>query len=817
MSSIIEGYNFEIFISYRQKDNKGDRWVSEFVEALKTELESTFKEEVGVYFDINPHSGLLETHDVDASLKEKLKCLVFIPIISRTYCDPKSFAWENEFKTFVEQASQDQFGLKVKLPNGNVTSRVLPVRIHDLDTDDVNLFESVIGGTIRTMDFVFKTASGVNRPLKYKEDHPGDNLNKTYYQDQINKVALAIKEIILGLKREPDPIMKVKPPFKGSIDEDKKDDIRVNVSSRSFLNPKSKKWLIILLSILLCVAGTFALLKIIEGTKQAEDISKLEKSIAVLPFVNDSPDQENTYFINGIMEEIINNLQKINDFRVIPRTSVEHYRDADKPSIPKIAKDLNVNYILQGSGQKYGSKFVLKLQLLVAKHEKQLWGGSFELEILETSDIINLQSQIAQKIATELKGTITPEVRQLIEKIPTTNLTAYDFCLRGDDELNKFWYKDNYGNTQALDNAEKMYRKALEYDSTYAQAYVGLASIYIGKHQDDSYLADNYLDSMLILSNLALSFDDKLSSAYGQKAVYYFMLGKSDQEKKELELAIKFSPNPGWEYWRLGQDYYLYSNIDYVKGLESYYKVLSFTHGMDLPIFLPYIGNAYGYFTGFPEKAKNYFKEVLQIDRDTSVYLGRLAGLEINSRNYEKAFELINKCYSMDSLKFENICSLASIYYLQGNYKESLRYFMKVVDKYETLSPSTAGGFRTLGYVYWMNGYKKESVHWFEKEKIFNEVSIRLGRVTSIDKSDYYNLAALYAFTGEKQKAYVNLKKFAKIRICPWAMLTSIKTDPFFDSIRNESEFQLIVKDLEAKYQAEHERVRIWMEQKGML
>ena len=89
MASIIPGYEYDIFISNRQKDNKGERWVSEFVESLKTELESTFKEEISVYFDINPHDGLLETHDVNASLKEKLKCLVFIPIISRTYCDPE--------------------------------------------------------------------------------------------------------------------------------------------------------------------------------------------------------------------------------------------------------------------------------------------------------------------------------------------------------------------------------------------------------------------------------------------------------------------------------------------------------------------------------------------------------------------------------------------------------------------------------------------------------------------------------------------------------------------------------------------------------
>ena len=198
MSSIIEGYNYDIFISYRQKDNKHDGWVTEFVDNLKGELESTFKEEISVYFDINPHDGLLETHDVDASLKDKLKCLIFIPIISRTYCDPKSFAWEHEFKAFVEQASQDQFGLKVKLPNGNVASRVLPVRIYDLDTNDIKLCESILGGVLRSVDFIYKSA-GVNRPLRANEDHPQDNLNKTYYRDQINKVANSIKEIITAI------------------------------------------------------------------------------------------------------------------------------------------------------------------------------------------------------------------------------------------------------------------------------------------------------------------------------------------------------------------------------------------------------------------------------------------------------------------------------------------------------------------------------------------------------------------------------------------------------------------------------------------
>ncbi len=199
MSSIIEGYNYDIFISYRQKDNKGEHWVSKFVEALKTELESTFKEDISVYFDINLHDGLLETHDVDESLKEKLKCLVFIPIISRTYCDPKSFAWEHEFKAFVNQASKDNFKLQVKLANGNVTSRVVPVRIHDLDDNDIRLYESITGSFVRGIEFIYKEP-GVNRPLRANEENPHNNLNRTIYRNQVNKIALAVRELIDSMK-----------------------------------------------------------------------------------------------------------------------------------------------------------------------------------------------------------------------------------------------------------------------------------------------------------------------------------------------------------------------------------------------------------------------------------------------------------------------------------------------------------------------------------------------------------------------------------------------------------------------------------------
>ena len=199
MPSIIPGFEYDIFISYRQNDNKYDGWVTEFVDNLNKELEATIKDKISVYFDINPHDGLLETHLVSRSLEDKLKCLIFIPILSRTYCDPKSFAWNYEFLAFLKTAEQDRFDLNIKLGSGNFESRVLPVRIHDLDPEDISLVESQLG-FIRSVDFIYHS-QGVNRPLRQRDDDVIQNVKQLIYRDQINKIANAIDEIIRGIKR----------------------------------------------------------------------------------------------------------------------------------------------------------------------------------------------------------------------------------------------------------------------------------------------------------------------------------------------------------------------------------------------------------------------------------------------------------------------------------------------------------------------------------------------------------------------------------------------------------------------------------------
>ena len=197
MASILPGYEYDIFISYRHNDNRSG-WVTQFIEHLQEELAATVKEPLSIYFDKNPHDGLLETHNVDKSLEGKLKCLIFIPILSQTYCDSKSFAWQHEFVAFNKLALEDELSRDIKLSNGNVASRILPIKIHDLDNEDQSSIESEIGGVLRAIEFIYKEP-GVNRPL-LSNDSLDKNLNKTIYRNQVNKVANAVKEIISRIK-----------------------------------------------------------------------------------------------------------------------------------------------------------------------------------------------------------------------------------------------------------------------------------------------------------------------------------------------------------------------------------------------------------------------------------------------------------------------------------------------------------------------------------------------------------------------------------------------------------------------------------------
>lgn len=433
---------------------------------------------------------------------------------------------------------------------------------------------------------------------------------------------------------------------------------------------KPKKWLIVLLSVLfLVVIACVALVKfnIIGIGKYAGGPAKPEKSITVLPFINVSSDTGNVYFINGVMEDIIDNLQKISDLTVVSLSSVQQYKSKTRPSLPEIAKKLNVNYIVEGSGQKSGNKLVLRVQLIAAVNEKCLWGESYEKEIKEPKNIYNIQSRITKVIASKLKADITPKEIELIDKIPTKNLSAYDFYQRGRDELNNYWTSENVNaNTK---KAEDLFRKALEYDSTLAQAYVGLANSCWDKY----YLSLNLLNTVLILTDIALSFDDQLAEAYYIKGNYYRRIIEPEKAIEEYDKVLKFNPNNISAYcWKGWLTKYL---GDYDKAVDILYNAARRGTGNERSDILLILANFYSDI-GFIDEAKYCYSEVLKLDGDSLWYYWSLSGIE---QDLAKANDLLLKEYKLDTTDIGIFNNLGTNYLILGQYKESLKCFKKVI------------------------------------------------------------------------------------------------------------------------------------------
>ena len=539
---------------------------------------------------------------------------------------------------------------------------------------------------------------------------------------------------------------------------------------------------------------------------------ELEKSIAVLPFINESPVDSNKHFINGVMEEILNNLQTLKEFRVLARTSTSQYQDFDRPTIPEIAKKLGVSYIVEGSGQKYGNTFTLRVQLIRAKRkETHIWSNTYNEEIREVRDYVRIQSEVAQAIAAELKVAINPEEKQLIEKVPTTNLTAYDYYQRGRDEHIKYWINPN--DSAALKRSNDLYHEALKYDSTFALAYSGLAKVYWDKHYWETILSENFLDSVLILCNVALKYDNKLSDAYAVRGDYYREMEKTEQALADYDKAVKYNPNDYIGYYGKGE---LYFDDDLLKAIDNLQRAASRYHGLELSLILERLATAYGY-AGFLDKAKDILTDVIKLTGDSIRKTSYLAALEAAQSNYEKAIEYYERLYAMDSTNKLTQWNCGYYNLESGRYKESLKYFEKWLEGSKTLSEGILFGMHRVGLAYSYTGNKVKADYYFDKQiNICNKV-IELGRVYGPNSRVYYDLAAVYAFRSERDKAYENLRLYNRIQSGRLMNVLLIKNDPLFSNIRKEPEFQQIVKDVEAKYQAEHERVRKWLEEQGML
>ncbi len=784
MGSLISGYNYDIFISYRRKDNKHDGWVTEFVNNLKGELESTFKDEISVYFDENPADGLLEIHNVDKSLENKLKCLIFIPVVSQTYCDPKSFAWQHELCAFNRIAKEDEPGRDIKLASGNVISRILPVRIHELDPDDKAMLEDELGGVLRSIDFIFKS-SGVNRPL-IPDDNPDKNLNKTNYRDQLNKVANAVKDIICALRSNDSS----KKPYQVSEKE--------LISGKKVIQKTITKLAIGLALVILVALFLNRLLKNGEVP---------ERSIAVLPFINESPVDSNKYFINGIMEEVLNNLQLIGDFRVLSRTSTSRYKGPDKSSISDIAKDLGVNYIVEGSGQKYGSMFRMRVQLIRATgKEDHLWGKTFELKLEKTADLFRIQSDISRAIAFELKTVLTPVEKLMIDKVPTIDMTAYNLYLKAED------YKSNFQSTYDLSSYKtsvNLYNAALEVDSMFARAYTGLSEIYGIRYFYQTYFKENFLDSAKYFLEKAISIDDRLPEAYFIKGMISYLYGDGREAVANYDKALRLKPNYSRAYGEKGRTL-TWLLHDFVAGIEDYQKALTLIRGEERPGMIKLLARAY-LDAGFVEQAKNLYGEAYKLDGKALSYMLNMSWLEYSNGNFIESVKFGHKATAIDSA--HNIDLF--IYNISGNDEEAFFWAKKMAEEIKR-GQLTFTQTHRIGYAYYKIGKTREADYFFNEQLRYGLEGIKLNRLFTQRRASHYDLAATYAFLGQKDKAYKYLAEFSKLDFYQLWWVTLIKNDPLFDSIRGEERFQTLIREVEKKHKAEHDRVEKWMEKSGM-
>ncbi len=529
-----------------------------------------------------------------------------------------------------------------------------------------------------------------------------------------------------------------------------------------------------------------------------------EKSIAVLPFKYLSDEPGKQYLADGMMDAILTHLSKIKDIRVLSRTSVEQYRKTDKTA-NVIGKELGVAYLLEGSLQKEGDKIRLIMQLIKTGEEGHIWANVYDRP---WKDIFIVQSEVSETIASELDAVITPEEIQSIRKVPTTDITAYDFYTMGKYDLKKYTKDSN--KKEFLESAQISFRKSLERDSKFAQAYAGLAETFRYKYVGTD-LSKKYLDSALIMATRAIDYDDRCADAYLTRGLILKELGKNKQALEDCEKAIKYNPNDIMAYsaW-----YWLnpYKVGDWAKPIILLHEVVKRFRGPDeLPFNLWYLGRLYMEF-GFPEQAQEYYKQSLELSQDSDLYLSSMQFVEFSCGNFEKAYQYTQQRYRRDTTKWD----VETLQYctFSGHHKEAYELAKKYVDQCNKAG-ITPELLHRIGYAYYKAGKTEEAKYFFNLEL---QDYLKNREREGSRNEDELNLvqAADYIILGEKEKAFRFLIYNSKYSIPKW-LLTLIQYDPVFDCIRSDPRFQKVLKSYEIQYQTKHDQLKKYLLENGYL
>ncbi|MBS4028900.1 MAG: tetratricopeptide repeat protein [Ignavibacteriales bacterium] len=296
----------------------------------------------------------------------------------------------------------------------------------------------------------------------------------------------------------------------------------------SFYFHKKKKLLLLVVFILLAI-----IISLLWKDRNTKIKLGDEKSIAVLPFKNLSVDVGNEYFSDGITEDIIAQLSKMSSVKVISRTSVMQYKNTNK-NIRTIGEELGVTTILEGSIRREGNNIRIVAQLIDAGKDKHLWAETYDAKL---ENIFSIQSDVAQKIGIALRAQLSSDERVRIEKVATKNLEAYNEYLKG----KYFW---NIRNEESIRKSVTYFERAIQLDSSFAQAYTGLANAYIVLG-DWGYTPSNTAYPIAKSAAMkALSLDSLSGEAHAVFAMVHFDYDWDWIEaEKEFLRAIELNPS----------------------------------------------------------------------------------------------------------------------------------------------------------------------------------------------------------------------------------------------------------------------------------
>jgi len=395
------------------------------------------------------------------------------------------------------------------------------------------------------------------------------------------------------------------------------------------------------------------------------------KTIAVLPFVNMSGDEENEYFSDGISEEILNLMVKLPQLRVASRTSSFLYKNKEA-SIPTVAKELGVDTVLEGSVRKAGDQVRITAQLIDAATDSHLWSETYDREM---KDVFAIQDDIAQSITDALEMTLTPKERRAIQNVATSNARAYDFYLRG----RSYMYTMTQGDYK---HAIQMFEQAIESDAKYALAYAGIGDAYshMFRYTDGSR---SNAEKARKASEKAVELDPDSSEARASRGLAMFINEEYAEAESEFEKAIALNPNLFEAYYYSGLAFSSQGNFE--KAAEMYVKASEVNPAdYQAPVFL---AQAYSSLGRKRDEMRARISGLELVERhlvmnphDTrALYIG--AGQLSDAGEHDKGQELAERALGQDENEPVVLYNVACFYAMQGDLDRALELLTQAVER----------------------------------------------------------------------------------------------------------------------------------------